>query len=269
MHHRPIPPPSLWSRVRSRPLWAPLLLACVVAAVALTAAVGGGRLPGLSDASSTTDAPRAEAAAPPSTAAVPTSSSAAPTVVVPPTTEVAPTPAPVATTTEATPPPAAPEPEAEPEPEETTPAPAPAPAPAPVPAPAPPVAAAAPAPGPEGAVLALVNTERAAAGCPAVRADEALAAVARAHSADMRDRGFFSHVNPEGLDPFARARAAGVGNARAENIAYGQPDAAAVMTAWMNSSGHRRNILDCSLRTLGVGVAQGAGGPWWTQLFGS
>ncbi|PZA19982.1 hypothetical protein DMO24_17860, partial [Modestobacter versicolor] len=60
MHHRPIPPPSLWSRVRSRPLWAPLLLACVVAAVALTAAVGGGRLPGLSDASSTTDAPRAE-----------------------------------------------------------------------------------------------------------------------------------------------------------------------------------------------------------------
>ena len=117
-------------------------------------------------------------------------------------------------------------------------------------------------------MLALVNAERAAAGCPAVTADEGLAAVARAHSADMRDRGYFSHVDPEGRDPFARARAAGVGSARAENIARGQADAAAVMAAWMDSPGHRRNVLDCGLRTLGVGVATGTGGPWWTQLFG-
>jgi uncharacterized protein YkwD len=117
-------------------------------------------------------------------------------------------------------------------------------------------------------VLALVNAERATAGCAPLSADAALAAVARAHSADMRDRGFFSHTNPDGLDPFARARAAGITYSRAENIAYGQPDAAAVMTPWMASSGHRQNILNCQLRTLGVGVAQGAGGPWWTQLFG-
>jgi uncharacterized protein YkwD len=116
-------------------------------------------------------------------------------------------------------------------------------------------------------VLALVNQERAAAGCGAVSADGALAAVALAHSADMRDRGFFSHTNPEGLDPFDRAAAAGL-SARAENIAYGQPDAAAVMTDWMNSSGHRANILDCSLTRLGVGVAEGGNGPYWTQLFG-
>ena len=116
-------------------------------------------------------------------------------------------------------------------------------------------------------MLALVNRERAANGCGALVADEGLAAVARAHSADMRDRGYFDHVNLDGLDPFDRAAAAGV-DARAENIAMGQPDAASVMDAWMNSSGHRANILDCSLTSLGVGVADGSGGPWWTQLFG-
>lgn len=118
-------------------------------------------------------------------------------------------------------------------------------------------------------MLALVNVERAAAGCAPVSADAGLATVARAHSADMRDRGYFSHVSPDGLDPFARARAAGLGHARAENIAAGQPDATAVMAAWMTSPGHRANILDCDLRTLGVGVATGSGGPWWTQLFGA
>ena len=121
----------------------------------------------------------------------------------------------------------------------------------------------------EGAVLALVNQERAAAGCGPVAADAALAAVARAHSADMRDRRYFSHDTPEGLDPFDRARAAGVSYARAENIAQGQPDPAAVMAAWMDSPGHRANILNCDLTRLGIGVAQGPGGPWWTQLFGS
>ena len=118
----------------------------------------------------------------------------------------------------------------------------------------------------ESQVLTLVNTQRAAAGCGALVADPALAALARAHSADMRDRHFFDHVNPDGLDPFQRAARAGL-TARAENIAYGQPDPAAVMTAWMNSPGHRANILGCSLTRLGVGVAQGAGGPWWTQDF--
>jgi uncharacterized protein YkwD len=173
-------------------------------------------------------------------------------------------------------------------------APAPADSPAPAPAPAdaapsapetapetttaPPVVAEAPAPqvpapaavpadlGAEDLVLALVNAERAAAGCGALSGDAALASVARAHSADMRDRGFFDHVNLDGLDPFDRAAQAGL-SARAENIAYGQPDAAAVMDAWMNSPGHRANILDCSLTRLGIGMADGSGGPWWTQLF--
>ena len=150
---------------------------------------------------------------------------------------------------------------------EPVPAPEPEPAPAPKPAPAPAPAAAPADSSTEGQVLALVNAERAAAGCGALSADSGLASVARAHSADMRDRGFFDHVNPDGLDPFERAERAGV-SARAENLAWGQQDAAEVMQSWMTSPGHRANILDCSLTRLGVGVAQGSGGPWWTQLFG-
>jgi uncharacterized protein YkwD len=136
--------------------------------------------------------------------------------------------------------------------------------------PAPVARAAAPAdPSAEAAVLALVNQARAAAGCGAVTADPALAAVARAHSADMRDRDYFAHTSPEGLSPFDRAEQAGIDYSRAENIAYGQADAAAVMKAWLESPGHRANILDCELTKLGVGVAEGTGGPWWTQLFGA
>jgi uncharacterized protein YkwD len=173
----------------------------------------------------------------------------------------------------------APAPAAAPEsPLEPAPAPAPAPAettapaaaaapetstPAPVPAAAP-VASA--ADGPEAEVLALVNAERAAAGCAAVTADDELAAMARAHSEDRRDRGFFGDVESDGQDPVDPAERAGL-VPRAENIAAGQQDAAEVMAAWMDSPGHRANILDCDLTLLGTGVATGTGGPWWTQLF--
>ena len=164
-----------------------------------------------------------------------------------------------------------------PAPSEDPPAPAPAPETVPVPevaasapevtVPAPAAAPATPSGGTEDQVVALVNEERAAAGCGPVSADGGLASVARAHSDDMRDRAFFDHVNPEGLSPFDRADDAGV-DARAENIARGQVDAADVMNSWMNSAGHRANILDCGLTRLGVGIAEGGGGPWWTQLFG-
>jgi uncharacterized protein YkwD len=85
----------------------------------------------------------------------------------------------------------------------------------------------------------------------------------------MRDRNFFDHTNPDGLDPFQRAAKAGITAMWAENIAQGQATPAEVMTDWMNSPGHRANILDCKLTTLGVGVAYGSGGPWWTQDFGT
>ena len=122
---------------------------------------------------------------------------------------------------------------------------------------------------PELEVLALVNAERTAAGCSAVSWDEALANVARVHSADMAARDFFDHTNPDGLGPFDRAAAAGV-TANAENIAAGQQTAADVMASWMSSPGHRANILNCGLTRLGVGVGYGGSyGITWTQLFGS
>ncbi len=117
-------------------------------------------------------------------------------------------------------------------------------------------------------VLGLVNAERAAAGCGALRADSALDALALAHSRDMAARGFFDHVTPDGRSPWDRADAAGVAGLGAENIARGQADARAVVAAWMASPGHRANILNCDLTRHGLGMEPGAGGPWWTQVFG-
>lgn len=118
-------------------------------------------------------------------------------------------------------------------------------------------------------VLALVNQERTRAGCGPVTADASLTSLAQDFSADMAARGFFGHTDPDGRSPWDRASDAGVRGPAAENIARGQADAHAVMDAWMNSEGHRRNILDCDFRTLGVGVHHAPGGPWWTQEFGS
>ncbi|MFF8954467.1 CAP domain-containing protein [Streptomyces sp. NPDC014894] len=120
----------------------------------------------------------------------------------------------------------------------------------------------------EAEVLALVNEERAKVGCAPVRFDAALARLAGAFSSDMAARGFFSHTDPDGDTPWDRAERAGVSNLGGENIARGQADAEAVMNSWMNSEGHRANILNCDYKTLGVGVHLGDGGPWWTQNFG-
>ncbi|MFI9061087.1 CAP domain-containing protein [Streptomyces sp. NPDC053429] len=120
----------------------------------------------------------------------------------------------------------------------------------------------------EAAVLTLVNQERAQAGCGPVRANPPLASLAAAFSKDMAVRGFFDHTDPDGRTPWDRAQAAGISGLGGENIARGQGDAASVMNAWMNSPGHKANILNCEFRTLGVGAYFGAGGPWWTQDFG-
>ncbi|MFG3381663.1 CAP domain-containing protein [Streptomyces sp. NPDC047999] len=118
------------------------------------------------------------------------------------------------------------------------------------------------------AVFTFVNEERATVGCAPVTADAALSDLARAHSADMAARGFFDHTNPDGASPWDRAEKAGFTDLGAENIARGQADAGAVMNAWMQSEGHRANILNCDFTTMGVGIHEGDGGPWWTQNFG-
>ncbi len=116
----------------------------------------------------------------------------------------------------------------------------------------------------------LVNTQRAQAGCGPVRSNAKLATAALRHSEDMAARNFFDHTNPDGAGPQQRIDAVGYAwSGWGENIARGQKDAAAVMESWMNSPGHRANILNCKFTELGVGVHLGTGGPWWTQDFGT
>ncbi|OEU91420.1 CAP domain-containing protein [Streptomyces oceani] len=120
----------------------------------------------------------------------------------------------------------------------------------------------------EAAVLKLVNEERARQGCRPVAHDARLAEFAGKYSVAMAEGGFFSHTTPDGRSPWDRAEEAGIDNLAAENIARGQADAEAVMAGWMDSPGHRANILNCDYRTMGVGAHFADGGPWWTQNFG-
>jgi uncharacterized protein YkwD len=117
-------------------------------------------------------------------------------------------------------------------------------------------------------VIQLVNRQRAAAGCVALRTDSRLNQAALSHSVDMAVRDYFAHDTPEGVTFVARDRAAGYRQPGGENIAEGQRSPNEVMTAWMNSPGHRANILNCQFRAIGVGVYRGAAGLYWTQDFG-
>ena len=123
----------------------------------------------------------------------------------------------------------------------------------------------------EAQVLTIVNTERAKAGCAALTADDRLTTAARAHSADMAARNYFSHTTPEGVEFATRITTAGYRwSGAGENIAKGQRTPAEVMNSWMNSAGHKANILNCGFKNLGVGVAADAGGSLlWTQDFAS
>ncbi|WP_236075698.1 CAP domain-containing protein [Streptomyces coffeae] len=119
-------------------------------------------------------------------------------------------------------------------------------------------------------IIRTVNIARVHHGCAPLRFNKALQKAAQRHSADMEQRGFFDHVNPDGAEPEDRITAVGYEwTASGENIASGQATPSAVMRTWMSSPGHRGNILDCDFQELGVGVEFGAGGPWWTQNFGS
>ncbi|MFD1658357.1 CAP domain-containing protein [Streptomyces caeni] len=120
----------------------------------------------------------------------------------------------------------------------------------------------------EAEVIKLVNQERAKVGCSPVTQNGDLRKLAEAFSLDMAVRNFFDHTDPSGQDPWDRAAAFGITSLGGENIARGQATAQDVMDAWMNSPGHRANILNCDFKTLGVGVHFGTGGPWWTQDFG-
>ncbi|MFD7817196.1 CAP domain-containing protein [Streptomyces sp. NPDC059785] len=119
-------------------------------------------------------------------------------------------------------------------------------------------------------VVALTNAERAAAGLPPLTADARLTTAAQAHSADMIARAFYSHTSPDGREPWHRAAAAGsTHRSVGENIACGQRSPAEVVRGWMDSPGHRANILKPAFTHIGVGFAGGGpAGTYWTQLFG-
>ena len=116
----------------------------------------------------------------------------------------------------------------------------------------------------------MVNQERAKAGCAALRTDARLHNAALAHSQDMAAHNYFSHTGLDGSTFVTRTQAAGYPSAVGENIAWGWRTATDVMNAWMNSAPHKANILNCSVRAIGVGVARKADGtPYWTQEFGA
>lgn len=120
-------------------------------------------------------------------------------------------------------------------------------------------------------VVRLTNIERGKHGLHALRAQPQLAQAAQLHSQDMATREFFDHKNPDGEQAWDRAVRCGYRYRKvAENIAAGQRSPAEVVEGWMNSPGHRKNILDGELFEIGVGLASGGSyGTYWTQVFGT
>ena len=115
-------------------------------------------------------------------------------------------------------------------------------------------------------VLRLVNVERAKAGLPALTTNSTLTAAANKRAQEIKQT--FSHTRPNGTSCFTVLGEYGVSYRTAgENIAYGQKTPQEVVNGWMNSPGHRANILKSSFGKVGIGVYQSGGVYYWTQLF--
>jgi uncharacterized protein YkwD len=122
----------------------------------------------------------------------------------------------------------------------------------------------------EGQVAALVNLRRTEAGCGRLRTDSRLARASLDHSRDMATKNYFSHTGTDGSSPWDRAKREGYLKPTGENLAAGHQTAAEVVQAWMDSPGHKKNILDCKSKAIGIGLAHGGSyGTYWTQLFGT
>ena len=119
------------------------------------------------------------------------------------------------------------------------------------------------------AVLKLVNKERQKQGLQPLTLSEKLTSIANTKAKDMADKNYFSHNSPTYGSPFDMLKQFGVSYSYAgENIAAGQKTAEEVMNSWMNSSGHRANILNKNYTQLGVGFTRGGEyGTEWVQLF--
>lgn len=119
------------------------------------------------------------------------------------------------------------------------------------------------------AVLKLVNAERKKAGLQPLTLSEKLTNIAYTKAKDMAEKNYFSHQSPTYGSPFDMLKQFGVSfSAAGENIAAGQKSAEEVMDSWMNSSGHKANILNANYTQLGVGFYRGGQyGTEWVQLF--
>lgn len=118
----------------------------------------------------------------------------------------------------------------------------------------------------ENEVIRLVNEIRVKNGLNTLAADWELSRVARYKSQDMKDNNYFSHTSPIYGSPFAMIKNFGISyKSAAENIAKGPKTPQAVVNAWMDSSGHRANILNASYKKIGIGYV--ASGNYWTQMF--
>lgn len=118
-------------------------------------------------------------------------------------------------------------------------------------------------------VADIVNDERSKAGLSSLTMNSDLSKVAQAKAEDMRDKNYFSHTSPTYGSPFDMMKQFGISySAAGENIAKGQRSPESVMTAWMNSQGHRANILNSSYDQIGVGYCTDANGnTYWVQMF--
>lgn len=123
--------------------------------------------------------------------------------------------------------------------------------------------------GMESQILQLVNAERSKAGLQALTLSDPLSKVALTKASDMRDNNYFSHDSPNYGSPFDMMKKFGITYTYAgENIAAGQQTAQDVMTAWMNSEGHRANILNANYSEMGLGYSSGGNmSPYWSQMF--
>jgi uncharacterized YkwD family protein/spore coat assembly protein SafA len=121
----------------------------------------------------------------------------------------------------------------------------------------------------EQQVVTLVNQQRARQGLPALKSNWELCRVARYKSQDLINKQYFAHDSPTYGSPFRMMESFGIRfSAAGENIAYGQRTPQEVMNAWMNSPGHRNNILSSIYNQIGVGVAKASNGTfYWTQQF--
>ncbi|MGH8793810.1 MAG: CAP domain-containing protein [Stackebrandtia sp.] len=121
-------------------------------------------------------------------------------------------------------------------------------------------------------VVELTNEQRMEHGCGELRLDDDLLVPAQEHSQDMADNDYMDHVGSDGREPGDRVEDSEYpGSYGAENVAAGYETPEDVVDGWMNSDGHRENILNCELTAIGVGYAENENSQYelyWTQLFG-